>query len=184
MGTDSLGRPEIEIILTEVTNTFRAALIKAYDSGFVAGRKTMADEMKAKLGGIINEAVEPPHSNRTGTIVTESSTKPTPLRKYAWTQDSRAARGSVRQAVLEWIKNSDKGCRPYDISKETGLNKNSIRGALNVLRAQGLAEKKNDYWFNVEIALVVQEPLRRVDLDDDEVEDDEYGNLLKEPRRL
>lgn len=182
METDSSSRFEIDTLLLAVASTIRAALNTAYDAGLVAGRKAMIDEMKAKLGNFLDEAVEPTPMDQAA--VPEQDTAPdesAPVRKHAWSdREKRAERGSVRPIVRDWLKNTDEGCRPFDIAKETGLNESSIRGALNILRTQGLAEKHGDLWFKAAPSGSTSNDKlqeRRL-LDDDEPEEDEWGYPL------
>jgi len=60
----------------------------------------------------------------------------------------RAPRGSVRPAVIEALKQAGtEGLRSLDVAERTGINENSVRGALNILAEEGLTLKRGDRWF-------------------------------------
>lgn len=62
---------------------------------------------------------------------------------------SRLPQGTVRPAVIDALRGMS-GARPADIAEKTGLKENSVRGTLNILKAEGVTDKRDNLWFLVE----------------------------------
>lgn len=132
-----------------------ASLIReAYVLGREHGKAEAAAELKARISNLL----EPnPASDPTMTVMSYPPPPPPPPPPAATMQtaqpadvegEKRAPRGSVRPAVINALRQKP-GLRPSDIAEITGLNENSIRGALNALAGddEKITEKRGDLWY-------------------------------------
>ncbi len=167
MASDELGSHDFEAAIQNLAGQAREALKAAYDAGYAAGRRSMADQLQCRLENVIAEVA----GGKVATLQISTRPQPTVIvesanvdaaqpRKHAWSdREKRAERGSVRPVVIEWLSNSNNGGKPFDIAKDTGLNENTIRGMLNTLGKEGLAEKRGELWFKKVSSVSVSEAL-------------------------
>lgn len=113
-----------------------AALESAYQRGVEDGRRMAAEEFKARISDALNIPMEPSAKS--------SETPPVTRQEKS---ASRAPRGSVEPAVIEALRISVRGKKPSEIAAEKGIPENSVRGMLNKLRHEGVAEKRGELWF-------------------------------------
>lgn len=116
--------------LNRVWRDSRTALIEAFDAGRMAGKNEAAADLRAKIAGVLEE--------------------PKPAPDDDGDDDGRAPRGSVKPTVIDALREyGAPGLKPAEIASRTGLNENSVRGALNKLKDEGITDKLGDLWVLV-----------------------------------
>ncbi|WP_439572768.1 hypothetical protein [Phreatobacter sp.] len=139
--TDSL-----DAIANTTSTSLREAIKRAYELGRAEGLEAGKNEMRQQLAALIGF----PHQGPTLLGGSVSHYEPTtPVDVVEKPIGQRLPQGSVRPAVIEALKGMT-GARPADIAERTGLKENSVRGTLNILRADGITDKRNNLWFLVE----------------------------------
>lgn len=100
---------------------------QAFEAGRTLGKNQAAEELKKKMFGILE-----------GTAETESAEE---------AEGKRAARGTVRPAVIKALQDSPVPLGVRDIAVVTGINENSVRGMLNKLAEENMTLKIGDRWM-------------------------------------
>lgn len=54
---------------------------------------------------------------------------------------------SIKEKLLEFLKQQSKPLLPKEIAKLTGLNYNTVRARLHDLKKEGLAERVEEGWI-------------------------------------
>jgi hypothetical protein len=130
--------------LIKLMDSFRkdvfVILCEAFEAGKVIGREHAASELRAKVAGILDAPF------------TSSVPYAVPLKPGIGVEPSadakRAERGTVIPTVIETLKAyGEPGLKPSEIATRTGLNENSVRGALNKLAHGGVTRKNGDLWL-------------------------------------
>ncbi len=131
-------QPILDELLATASDAMRQLIAAAYDAGRAAGRSDAETIIRAKLERVLDDDSPGP---RPKAPAKEKA-------RDAWPSD-RAPAGSVRPKLLTALKGNPFGVRPAIIAKTTGMNANTIRGGLNILRREGLAMKKYGAWMLV-----------------------------------
>lgn len=124
-------QPELNELLDAFNTAYRASIaivIKAYNSGKEHGKNEAAVELRR----VVADALKGP---------VEAAPKPSESSPEA----RRAQRGTVKPLILASLKNFAHGAKPAEIAAATGLNENSVRGALNSF-SNGEVVKHGDRW--------------------------------------
>ncbi len=147
-------QPDLEPLLRRLADDAHDVLRQAYALGFADGktaaRKTLANEVRAKIETVLADVgAAPAHARRDeAPEIAAPVIAIEPARSHSWSRrDQRADHGSIRPAIFSWLQEHDRGGRPFEIAKDSGLNENTVRGTLNILRGQGVTEKRGDLWF-------------------------------------
>lgn len=114
------------------------AVADAFETGKAVGKAEAAAEMRDRLASVITGVAPVPLPQKPAILP-----PPPPMPGAAV---KRRPRGSVKPEIIELLKKTPEGLRATDVALLTGLNENSVRGALNALAHDKTTKKQGDLW--------------------------------------
>ncbi len=136
---------DLDDIINGSLDALAPLLTEAFESGRNAGRREAEDDLRAKLAGLFTapQVLIPP----TEPAATRSPAQPFEIEHDIPLPPRRASPGSVRPVITKLIEATVFGLTVDEITAQTGIKPNSVRGTLWTLGNEGMAEKVNGKWF-------------------------------------
>lgn len=123
---------------------FRSALGDAYDSGYLDGYNAAKADIAKQIASALS--IPSPGVALPSGGPMNIATSPVSHTLDDITSDSRAERGSIRPALLQFVTDNP-GQTTKEIAASSGIKENSVRGGLNILRHQKKVIKDGEQWF-------------------------------------
>jgi len=141
------GVDDIEDMVSSLSDALRAMLTRAFENGREVGKHEATGHLKAKLAEIRNLTDHVLASGLDAAIAEPRVPAVSSAMSNDTSDSERAAPGSIKPAILNFLAKNERGASASDIAGATGIKENTVRGTLRNLKLEGKAQKIGNVWL-------------------------------------